>query len=144
MTLNVRMRGNQLAINGLERYKKRMRQQVTDGMHSAALIVQNEARKLVIKGPKTGKTYLKRGGKILHRASAPGEPPASDTGTLVRNIIVVPDRANDLIRVIANTNYSLYLEQGTRRMKPRPFMIVALFNSIPKIRAVIAAHLKVK
>ncbi len=96
--------------------------------------------KVLTKLPGTGRIYepgeyfLNRGGKIYHwtvekrhQASAPGEPPSGDTGYLGSHIghrLEVHDTVVGIVE--ANTNYSLYLELGTRYMKPRPFLRPAL------------------
>ena len=139
--ITVKIRGQQAFIRNLTRFREEMSDQVDSALHASALVVQNEARRLVIKGPKTGRTYVRRG-KIKHRASAPGEAPASDTGTLARNIIVAAELLKNRIRIIANTRYSLFLEEGTKRMKPRPFMIVALENKKAQIIAIFQAALR--
>ncbi len=133
--ISFRMRGNNLTVRGLERYARKNRKKTEEALYASALVVQNEARRLVVQGPKTGRTYIKRR-TIAHRASAPGEPPASDTGTLVRNIIVNAEFHANRIRVIANTNYAGFLEWGTRRIKPRPFMFRALLNKSAEIKRI--------
>ena len=76
---------------------------------------------------KSGRVY-NRGGKA-HQASAPGEPPAVDTGLLRASFfpqpgqIVIGKSATEMwvdIGVGANVLYATYLEYGTRFMAPRP------------------------
>lgn len=62
-----------------------------------------------------------------HTASAPGMPPASDSGQLLNSIgheIQVEDTVVGY--VYADKKYATYLEHGTRYMAPRPFMVPAL------------------
>lgn len=139
--IKVEIRGQKLFIRGIDRYKGKMKAQVDQALQASALVVQNEARQLVLKGPKTGRTYIRRG-KIKHRASAPGEAPASDTGTLVRNIVTAAELSRNRVRIIAKTKYAAFLEYGTRKMKPRPFLIKALQNKIEQIKAIFAASLR--
>lgn len=56
-----------------------------------------------------------------HRASAPGESPAVDTGALKNSIAVEMDTPVRAI-VSVGAEYGLYLELGTRRMAARPFL----------------------
>lgn len=89
------------------------------GIRRAAL--QGEARmKAILSQPGSGKTYGK------HTASAPGEPPAPDTGQLraaTQADTNVRREGSDLVgRVVANKEYALALEKGTERMAARPFM----------------------
>lgn len=103
--------------------------------------IREEAISLILDTPKTGRTYRRRG--TIHQASAPGEPPASDTGRLVNAITTdyrLPSMrarggARELRgRVIARSQYALFLELGTQKMQPRPFLRPALANKLPEIR----------
>jgi len=65
--------------------------------------------------PGTGEIYDR------HIASAPGDPPAVDSGRLRQSIVALKvDQFR--WRVGTNVEYALYLEFGTRRMAPRPFL----------------------
>lgn len=67
------------------------------------------------RGPHSGRVY----GKRRHQASAPGEAPAPDTGTLMGSIY--HERVSPLTAVVGSRMvYSAYLEYGTRKMAPRP------------------------
>lgn len=132
--IKVEIKGTQLAVKGLNKYKQTMGVQLNQAIAASGFLVQNEARRLVLSPPKTGKVYIRRG-RIKHRASAPGEAPASDTGTLVRSIITSHDTTKFTLIVHAKAKYALWLEEGTRRMKPRPFMSVALKNKKAQIVA---------
>lgn len=70
--------------------------------------------------PKHGILYDRPGGKP-HRASAPGEPPASDTGTLV-NSIQTRHVAELESQVVVGAEYGAELEYGRVRVAPRPFV----------------------
>jgi HK97 gp10 family phage protein len=133
--ISVKVVGTQLTINGLNKYKVKMAGQLNKAIAASGLVVQNEARRLVLQGPKTGRVYTRRG-TIKHQASAPGEPPASDTGTLVRSIITSHDTKKFTLYVRAKVKYAMFLEQGTKRMKARPFLSVALKNMVPLIQKI--------
>lgn len=66
-----------------------------------------------------GKAFIVTGYRS-HRASAPGEAPAMDTGQLV-NSIGVSKRGWMTVAVTAHTPYAMPLEFGTRKMAARPF-----------------------
>lgn len=74
----------------------------------------------ILNRPGTGKTYGKR------QASAPGQPPAPDTGNLRANTNADPSVRQDgedfVGRVVANAAYAEALEKGTERMAARPFL----------------------
>lgn len=68
------------------------------------------------------------GKRVPHQASAPGEPPAVDTGLLrasVRHELVEEDEGL-AVYVGSDLKISEYLSLGTRRMAPRPFLEPAL------------------
>lgn len=81
-----------------------------------------------------GSYFLNRGGKIYHwtrttthQASAPGEPASSDSGYMLNQIQhSVIEEATLEGRVIANTEYAVWVEMGTVYMEPRPFLRPAL------------------
>lgn len=92
------------------------------------------AAKTSMRGAKHGRAYAKgvskwrrvKGQKVaaairLHRASAPGEAPAIDTGNLVNSIEAVRI-GNAHWRVNVYAEYGAFLEFGTSRMQPRPFL----------------------
>lgn len=56
----------------------------------------------------------------LHRASKPGDPPAPDTGDLRRSTFM--EESAERIVVGVQMAYARFLEFGTERMAPRPFM----------------------
>ena len=75
--------------------------------------------------PGTGRVYP-RGNAKTHQASAPGEPPAPDSGELRRMTQAdtqVRREGSDVVgRVVANVDYAHALEVGTERIAPRPFL----------------------
>jgi HK97 gp10 family phage protein len=107
-----------------------------------AMNVANAAKALLLI-PGSGREYsgvltFMRDGKIYsnystgghaspHRASAPGEPPSSDTGALLNSISYKIDVDKTVFaRVGSDKEYAIYLELGTRYMLPRPFLRPAL------------------
>lgn len=76
--------------------------------------------------PKTGRQYGK------HRASAPGESPAVDSGNLIGSIQqIFPSTLEG--RVGTNVEYAIYLEQGTARMAARPLWEKTRTESLPTL-----------
>ena len=76
----------------------------------------------------------------LHRASKPGDPPAPDTGTLKRSAFV--ERVASGARVGVAMLYGRYLEFGTSRMQPRPFMRPSLLAIRARFGDVVRATLR--
>lgn len=103
-------------------------------------IVEGTAKQSIASGNKTGRTYMKGG--VSHTASAPGEPPATDTGKLVEGITskVRSEGTKVIGEIIANsfniTPYAKDLEFGTKNMRPRPYMQPALERNRPKIKRI--------
>lgn len=91
---------------------------------------------LVTGPPKTGRIYRRRG--VVHQASAPGEAPASDTGSLVqsRSQELVPERLAGRFRISAR--HAMPLEVGTRNMEPRPHARRALQETTEQGEAAIS------
>lgn len=116
----------------------RVEQAAARGTFMAANLVRTEAIRLILRTPKSGRTYTRRG--VTHQASAPGEAPASDTGALVGGIRV--EHQGLSATIISSASQSKALEHGTSRMRPRPFMRPALFNKVREIEAVIAAEIR--
>lgn len=126
-----------LQVNGADKLVAFFTKSISDsqravarGTTKAAFILQGAARQKLQKPPKSG-ALRKRGGKD-HRASAPGEAPATDTGNLVRSIKVVAAQPGLFPQalVTVGTEYALALEFGTKRsgrkrntvIAERPFM----------------------
>lgn len=61
-----------------------------------------------------------------HQASAPGEMPAVDSGTLIGSIAVDAQPGRLWAEVTAGTDYAAHLEFGTVNMEARPFMLPAI------------------
>jgi HK97 gp10 family phage protein len=91
-------------------------------------LIRGEAIKSIQTGSKSGVMYQMYNPRREHRASAPGEAPASDTGNLVSKIIV-KQKSKDITNVESNADYSAYLEYGTSKMEARPFMLPAFEKS---------------
>lgn len=121
--------------------QERIRRGVQRGLLAAGEEVRDEVLRLILHTPKTGHLYRRRG--AVHQASAPGEAPASDTGTLVSRITVdTSDLSALVVRVGAHTNYAAYLEFGTRRMAARPFMRPALLGKTQRIVDLVADEVR--
>lgn len=113
---------------------------------ATATEIKGDIQKRYQRGPKTGHVYYRIPGQKymtvrmgsadgppvafipgggshnlspVHQASAPDEAPATDTGTLVRSVVV--DQVGPLTAdVFTLVKYGFYLEYGTRKILPRP------------------------
>lgn len=123
----------QVKIEGLDRLQKssnavkaEVARQVLIALEASGRKVEADAKRSILQGKKSGKIY-KRGG-IIHRASAPGEAPANDTGRLANSLATYLVRAQNYAIVTAGrgiARYAALLEFGTRRMAARPFLFPA-------------------
>lgn len=104
----------------------RIRAAAMRGVVIGSELVKSEAVRLILSPPKTGRIYRRKGAE--HQASAPGEAPANDTGRLAGSIDAKyePEKLTGIIG--AHTDYAAYLEYGTSKMEPRPYMRPALMN----------------
>lgn len=62
------------------------------------------------------------------RRSRPGEPPGRDTGALLRSLrsrLARSRKADERAYALAPEFYGFMLESGTRRIRPRPFIVPA-------------------
>jgi len=73
-----------------------------------------------------------------HTASAPGDPPARDTSSLVKSVKwELEGNGNKIIgRVGTNLDLGPMLEYGTKKMAARPWLSVAARNSIGAIKSI--------
>lgn len=149
-----------LGVEALKQQFKHMRQEMTaelrGAVEGAALAVEKQMKELMQKPPKSGRLYrrssIKRAatkgrlamglrrtagnpkkvivGANFHRASAPGEAPASDTGRLVASLSHKIERdgltATIGVHEVSKVKYAAALEFGTRHMAARPFVVRAL------------------
>lgn len=103
-------------------------------VRATALNVQAHAQ-ASMSGSKRGRQYRR------HQASAPGEAPAIDTGTLFNSITV--EVAGELSAAVGtNVEHGLHTEFGTSRMEPRPWLAPAMEAVAPEFEAGLKELLK--
>ncbi|RJX18959.1 MAG: hypothetical protein C4575_09280 [Desulforudis sp.] len=105
-----------------------------------ALDLRNEMIHSMQHSLRTGRHYRRRKGdrrgKFDHIASSPGNPPRPDTGELLRSIIMEARPSDLAVEVGSNITkppYPAYLEEGTGRVAPRPFLAPAMDKLRSKI-----------
>jgi len=145
VSATLKMVGMDKLAKRLDRIGGEVAQQVADQVSKGALRIQNDMRRAVQKGPATGRTYTHGG--VSHRASAPGEAPASDSGNLASHINhIFKDRFTAEVGAIG-VPYAARLEFGGKDSKgryiaPRPYLRPALKKNGPKITKAISAAVK--
>jgi len=133
-----------MSIEGLDEFKraieeakKEVRDKAEKAVHRSTLRVQTAAVKRIQRGPKTGRIYERgdtyRGNKPTHQASAPGQPPASDSGRLASSIEHTVQGLSGW--VFTRVDYGLGLEIGTTKIKPRPWLLPSVEEDAPRFRA---------
>jgi len=115
-------------LSQLNRLGKDMEVPFQEIVKGGGQLIRGEAIKSIQSGAKSGVMYQMYNPRREHRASAPGQAPASDTGNLVSKIIV-KQKSKNITNVESNADYSAYLEYGTSKMQPRPFMLPAFEKS---------------
>ena len=131
MQISIKVSGLEKALEVLRKAETELQEPIKDTLKGGAQLIRGEAIKSIQSGSKTGRTYKRYNPTRTHRASAPGEAPASDTGNLVSNIMV--QEKADSIEVQSNAEYSKFLEYGTSKMEARPFLFPAYEMSREKI-----------
>jgi len=159
--MSVGVFGAKALIDNLHRARKAADKAADAEVNRARLAVETDAKRFIAKGPKTGWVYhrqfdgkwmvISRVGIIgnpqvvaiyraegkenmsaYHQASSPGQPPATDTGTLIASIeskmetyqLTSSHKASAV--VWTENDYAKFLEFGTKKIEPRPFMTPAL------------------
>jgi hypothetical protein len=112
---------------------------VSRAIEATALGINRDVKDAIQRGDKTGRVYQR--GNITHRASAPGEAPATDTGTLVSSIYYEP-QSGLLSMIGSRLAYAYYLEFGTMRISPRPSWMPAVEANREKFNRLIDEGLR--
>lgn len=120
-------------VEGLDKLAKASRttieeisKQLDVALYASAKRIESDAKKSIARGTKSGKIYKRR--TVTHRASAPGEAPANDTGRLMNSISTALIKAQKYAEVFAGRGVAKYaraLEFGTQKMAARPFFFPA-------------------
>jgi hypothetical protein len=161
--MRVQITGIPKTRENLEKVQANIKRGLQGAIHATALAVQTTAQKKIQRGSRSGVTYYRMpGDKYLtiradsqdgppvafvggggshnlsrtHKASAPGEPPKTDTGGLASSVAIVLGTSD--ARVGTGLVYGRYLEFGTTRMDPRPWLHVSLLENQETLRKLLA------
>ena len=120
MSLSIRLEGSQDLQTALRRMSDDIKDAVGKEVVATAVELRSDVVKSIQRGPASGVVYEKYNPRRTHQASAPEQPPMSDTGRLANSITF--DRQGKLTAVVGSAlNYAPWLEYGTSRMAARPF-----------------------
>lgn len=108
-----------------------------------AVNVIRTAELQVLKGQRSGRVYRKPYSKAKYRASAPGEAPARRTGNLrmhwngqVKCTNTSKGGVNVVAELESQESYAGHLENGTKHIKPRPFVDKIIEKATPVIKEI--------
>lgn len=121
----------------------RLRSEQREFMQRIGLHYTTEVKRLMAESPRSGREY--RRGRKVHKASAPGEPPAVDRGRLIRSVgfrVVFLNKEWGVQVGSSLKNIPSWLEYGTRKMAPRPAWRPAVRNITPQIKREVEAIFK--
>ena len=108
-----------------------------------AVNAMRNAELKVLKGQRSGRVYRKPFSKATYTASAPGEPPARRTGNLRMHWngqVKSENASSGGVAIVAELEsqepYAGYLENGTSKMAPRPFVDKIKEEAMPEIQRI--------
>jgi len=133
MRVKARLQGDRELARAFEKAGINAEEAITEIVQEATLSLQGLVIRSVQRGPAMGRTYVKYTPNRTHTASAPGQPPMTDTGDLA-NSIKWQMRGMDgyVFSRLDSPPYPLYLEFGTKNMQARPFFRPAVERERPK------------
>ncbi len=138
-TITLELEGVQDVQRALREYGQKAETEIAKAVLATAFQVDGDIKKAIQSGGKSGRVY--RRGNRTHQASAPGEPPATDSGTLVSSIAF--KQVNPLTaEVESRLDYASYLEFGTQRMGARPAWVPAIEKAQPDFARRVADAIK--
>lgn len=123
---------------------------MTRRLHAASIVVTNFAKRLIgTEGAASVEDAAQNRdtrGQTIKRLrygvnpSRPGEPPHKQTGRLQSSVTREVD--DQRARVGTNVVYGRYLELGTRKMAPRPWLRRSLDENRDKVRSILSRPLR--
>src|SRR5690554_3686336 len=131
--MKLRIEGMEDLDRSLARISSRFESEATALVNRTAQNIRNTAVRSIQKRSPGGEEYEKYNPRRSHVASAPGQPPNTDTGRLAGSIRAVnSDKPTAHVEALAD--YAVHLEFGTRNMAARPFMTPAVEAEREKYR----------
>lgn len=93
--IEIKIKTDNFVEKSLRKESSELSRNLQGAIKRATFLVQATLTRNIQRGSKTGREYNRRG--ITHRASAPGEYPASDTGRLAGSIRSEFDRLTGIV-----------------------------------------------
>lgn len=125
VTISLDLSQAQEGLLRLSKFTAVAEQGLRQAVQETAERIRDDFIRAIEGGAKSGRVYLRKGRR--HRASAPGQAPASDSGMLVRRTRVSVSKRSISAGVVAGPSdfYARFLESGTKRIRPRPALVPA-------------------
>jgi HK97 gp10 family phage protein len=123
----IRVEGLDEALKAFDRLGAAGKRQAHRAIARSVQKVRADAVKEIQRGVKSGRVYERGSGQNLsatHRASAPGEAPATDTGRLASSVKATSSGLGGTVGT--DLPYGFFLEYGTMQMAERPWLRPAL------------------
>lgn len=116
--MRIAIQGDRLFRAAINDISTGLREYVEDAVAETVFEIEGNVKARIQRSPASGRLYQKYQPRRVHRASAPGEAPATDTGNLVNSIYT--DLQGLTGTVGSRIAYAAYLEYGTRHIARRP------------------------
>lgn len=130
-TLRVELKGATEFAATAKKIAKQANIDVDQILAAGAIETQSAAQQSILSHLSKGEIYKR--GSITHQASTAGNPPNSDTGTLVKNITVEKIKGGYDVGSRKGAPWGLWLEFGTSKVSPRPWLLPAYEKAIKSV-----------
>ena len=120
--ISIKVENVKAVQDAIRLYGAKAERNISRVIDATALTINRDVKDAIDRGAKSGRLYRRR--NIEHRASAPGQAPATDTGFLLSSIYY--ERNTPLSATVGSRlDYAYFLEFGTVRIEPRPAWLPA-------------------
>jgi hypothetical protein len=118
-------------------FMTRVRSAALDGLFIGADETAGLIAEHIQRDTPSGRTYKKYNPKRTHKASAPGEYPATDLGHLANSM--GPERDNEAAYIVSTAKHAVYLELGHNK---RPFITRGVLENSERIAQIVETLVK--
>lgn len=132
------VKGVQKLLKATDILFKNLDKQQKEALKLSVLAIHSEAVKLIQENS-DGPSQTRYAPKRTVNASKPGDPPNTDTGRLVQSVKFEFSKGFQQGRVGSNLKYAAWLEFGTEKMGPRPWLSTAVGNTADDIKDIYEA-----
>lgn len=132
MKASVTIEGDRELQRQFEKIKKQSPEKLRGLLFAGAESTRTEAVTSINSSQSQGREY--RRGNVTHIASTAGNPPNTDRGDLVRNITTEPIQGGFDVGSRASAPHGLWLEFGTLKIAPRPWLTPAYKKAVNVVR----------